>query len=75
MLGEPGFTKFDEKEDGSVELEITISCRPQFDLGDYKALVPEMTAPTVSEEEIEEQLKDMASQGAELQKNQKKKNG
>jgi trigger factor len=73
MLGEPGFTKFDEKEDGSVELEITISCRPQFDLGDYKALVPEMTAPTVSEEEIEEQLKDMASQGAELQKIKRKR--
>lgn len=67
IIGEPAVTKFDKKEDGSVEFEITMNLRPEIILGDYKALVPAMTLPEVTDAEIEDQLNDIASQGASLQ--------
>lgn len=73
LIGEPNFTKFEEKEDGSIEIEITASCRPEIVLGDYKALVPEMTAPTVDDKELEDQLNEMAAQGAPLEKIKRKR--
>ena len=73
LIGEPNFTKFDEKEDGSVEFEITASCKPNFDLGDYKKLIPAMTAPTVDAKDVEDQLNEMASQGAPLEKIKRKR--
>ena len=73
LIGEPNFTKFDEKEDGSIELEITASCRPNISLGDYKSLVPEMTTPEVDEKEVEDQLNEMASQGAPMEKLKRKR--
>ena len=67
IIGEPAVTKFDKKEDGSVEFEITMNLRPEIVLGDYKALVPAMTLPEVTDAEIEEQLNDIASQGASME--------
>ena len=73
LIGEPAVTKFDKQDDKSINIEIQVSCRPEFDLGDYKALVPKMTAPVVEDKEIEEQLKEMASQGAPLTKIKRKR--
>jgi len=73
LVGEPAITKFDKKDDKSINVEIQISCRPKFDLGDYKALIPEMEMPTVDDKEVEEQLKDMAAQGAPLTKIKRKR--
>ncbi len=67
IIGEPAVTKFDKNEDGSVEFEITMNLRPEVVLGDYKSFVPAMTAPVVTDAEIEEQLNDIASQGAILE--------
>jgi len=67
IIGEPAITKFDKKEDGSVEFEISVNLRPNVVLGDYKALVPQMKLPEVTEAEIEEQLNEIASQGAALE--------
>jgi len=64
LIGEPAITKFDEQDDKSLEVELTIYCKPQFDLGDYKSFIPKMTAPTVSDKDVQEQLNEMASQGA-----------
>jgi trigger factor len=64
LIGEPGISKFEEKDDKSLEVELTISCKPKFDLGDYKSLIPEMQEPTVSVQDVEEQLNEMASQSA-----------
>ncbi len=67
IIGEPAVTKFDKKEDGSVEFEITLNVRPEVVLGDYKSFIPAMSIPEVTEAEIEEQLNDIASQGATLE--------
>jgi len=64
LIGEPAITKFEEKDDKSLEVELTVYCKPQFDLGDYKSLIPKMTAPKVTKKDVEEQLEEMASQGA-----------
>jgi trigger factor len=73
LIGEPNFTKFDEKEDGSIEVEIAVSCRPNIDLGDYKSLVPAMDVPTVDEKELEAELTKIAEQGAPLEKIKRKR--
>ena len=73
LIGEPNFTKFDEKEDGSIEVEITVSCKPNIDLGDYKSLVPKMDVPTVDEKELEDELSKIAEQGAPLEKFKRKR--
>lgn len=64
LIGEPSVVKFDKKDDNSIEIEIAISCKPQFDLGDYKSFIPKMTTPKVTSKDVEEQLKEMASTGA-----------
>jgi len=73
LIGEPAITKFDKDEDKNITFEISVSCKPQFELGDYKSLIPDMTAPELDEKEIEEQLKEMASQGAPLVKIKRKR--
>ncbi len=66
LIGEPTITKFDKKENGDIETEVKIAIRPNIELGEYKELVEEFEKPTVSEEELEEQLKELAEQNAEL---------
>ena len=73
LIGEPAVTKFDKKEDGSIDIEIQISCKPQFDLGDYKALLPEIKTKKVTAKEIEEKLEGMASHSAPLTKLKRKR--
>jgi len=64
LIGEPAITKFEEKDDKSLEVELTVYCKPKFDLGDYKSFIPKMTAPVVTSEDVQEQLEEMASQGS-----------
>ena len=73
LIGEPAISKFDEKEDGSLEVELSVSCRPEFSLGDYKSFIPKLTAPKVTDKEVQEQLNEMASTGAEPTKIKRKR--
>ncbi|MEA2017331.1 MAG: trigger factor [Campylobacterota bacterium] len=73
LIGEPAVTKFDKKDDGSIEVEINLSCKPQFDLGDYKALLPEIKTKKVTAKEIDEKLEGMASHSAPLAKLKRKR--
>ncbi|MEA3354082.1 MAG: trigger factor [Campylobacterota bacterium] len=73
LIGEPAITKFDKKDNGDIDVEIQISCRPDFDLGDYKALLPEVEVKTVEDSEIEERLKEMAGSQAPLEKIKRKR--
>ena len=73
LIGEPAITKFDKQENGDIEIEIELSCRPVVELGDYKALLPEITAIEVTDAEVEERINTMASQGAPLQKIKRKR--
>jgi trigger factor len=67
LIGEPAITKFDQKEDGSIEFEVTMSVKPEVVLGDYKSFIPTMSLPEISESEIDEELKNIAEQGASLE--------
>src|SRR5574344_1747147 len=68
LIGEPTISKFEKKDNGSVELEISVACKPQINLGDYKSLVPEVKAIEVAIEKIDERLTEIAKESAPLQK-------
>ncbi len=67
FLGEPFFEKYEENDE-TIELEMIVSKRPEFELGDYSDLVPEYEKPTASEEEIEKELQEIAKQYAKPKK-------
>jgi trigger factor len=73
LIGEPAITKFDQKEDGSIDVEIKFSMKPAVDLGDYKALLPEVKAIEVTDEEIDERIDQMAKSSAPLEKLKRKR--
>eukprot|EP01029_Cantina_marsupialis_P010516 TRINITY_DN239988_c0_g1_i1.p1 TRINITY_DN239988_c0_g1~~TRINITY_DN239988_c0_g1_i1.p1 ORF type:complete len:434 (-),score=164.63 TRINITY_DN239988_c0_g1_i1:1268-2569(-) len=73
LVGEPGISKFDKKEDGSIEVEIKVACKPAVELGDYKALLPEVEDKAVDAKEIDSRLEDMAKQSAPLEKIKRKR--
>jgi len=66
LIGEPAVTKFDKKENGDIEVTIKIAMRPEIELGDYKNVIEEFEKPTVTDEELEEKLKEIAEENAEL---------
>lgn len=73
LVGEPLISKFDKKEDGSIDVEIKVACKPNIDLGDYKALVPEVEDKKVDAKEIDERLEGLAKQSAPLEKIKRKR--
>jgi len=60
LIGEPHFTSFDKKEDGSIALTIKIAMRPQIDLGDYTSHVPAFKKPKVTAKAVTERIQDIA---------------
>ncbi len=68
LIGEPSVTKFDKKEDGSIEIELSVACKPNIDLGDYKSLIPEVKDIDVDIKEIDARLTEIASSSAPLEK-------
>ncbi len=67
LIGEPVFDKFEEKEE-QIEIEMRIAFRPEIDLGDYKSLIPEVKEAEVSDEEVENRIKDMLKAVAPFKK-------
>jgi len=65
VVGEPSFTKFEEKE-GGLELEMKLSFRPTINVEGYKECVPEYKAPKVTKKEIAERLQKTLTLVAEL---------
>ncbi len=59
VIGNPVFEKFEDKGD-TKELELIISLKPQIDLGDYSDLTPEFEKPEASEDEINEEIENIA---------------
>ncbi len=68
LIGEPSISKFEKKEDGSIEVEISVACKPNIDLGDYKSLVPAVDLKDIDEAEITARLEEIAKSSAPLQK-------
>ena len=73
IIGEPAITKFDKKEDGNIDIEIQISCKPEIELGDYKSLLPEIEDKEVTDEEVDSRINEMASGSAPLEKIKRKR--
>ncbi len=68
IIGEPAITKFDKQDNGDIEIEIKLACKPSFELGDYKSLLPEIEDKEVTDEEINERITAIASQSATFAK-------
>lgn len=68
LIGEPTFSKFDQKEDGSIEVEIKIATKPAIDLGDYKSLVPTVEVKEIDSKDVDSRLEEMAKSSAPLAK-------
>ena len=73
LIGEPAVTKFDKKDDGSIEVELKLASKPVVELGDYKALLPKITTKKVTAKEVDERITQMASGDAPLEKIKRKR--
>ena len=73
LIGEPAISKFDKKDNGDIEVEIKVACKPEVELGDYKALIPAVEDKEVDAKEIDSRLEDMAAQSAPLTKIKRKR--
>ncbi|WP_419673047.1 trigger factor [Aliarcobacter butzleri] len=68
LIGEPSVTKFDKKDNGDIEVELSVACKPNIDLGDYKSLVPAVKAIEIDIEKIDDRLTEIAQSSAPLEK-------
>jgi len=68
LIGEPSFSKFDKKEDGSIDVEISLATKPQIDLGEYKNLLPAVEDKEIDVKEIDARLEEIAKSSAPLEK-------
>ena len=73
LIGEPTISKFDKKEDGSIDVEISVAVKPVVDLGDYKSLVPAVEAKEIDIKEIDARLEEIAKSSAPLEKISRKR--
>ncbi|AXX85367.1 trigger factor [Aliarcobacter skirrowii] len=68
LIGEPTISKFDKKDNGDIEVEISVATKPNIDLGDYKKLLPDVKAIEIDAKKIDERIEEIASQSAPLTK-------
>ena len=64
IIGEPVFTKF-ERGDEKTEIEIKISLKPDVKIEGYEEIIPEIELPQISEEDVENKIKEYAKEVAE----------
>lgn len=65
VVGEPSFSKFEEK-DGGLELVMKLSFKPTIVIEGYKECVPEYKTPKITKKEISERLEKTLALVAEL---------
>ncbi|RXJ94518.1 trigger factor [Arcobacter sp. AHV-9/2010] len=68
LIGEPTISKFDKKDNGDIEVEISVATKPNIDLGDYKKLLPDVKAIEIDAKKIDERIEEIASSSAPLTK-------
>jgi trigger factor len=68
IIGEPSVKKFDEKESGEIEVEISIATKPEIKIEGYKELIPDFETPEVTEEEVKERINEMLKSSAPIEK-------
>ncbi|MGB9801708.1 MAG: trigger factor family protein, partial [Arcobacter sp.] len=72
LIGEPGVSKFDKKDNGDIDVEVKVSSKPKFDLGDYKSLIPAVKEKKVAKKDLTERLENLAKGSAPLEKIKRK---
>ena len=73
LIGEPNISKFDKKEDGSIDVEVTVAIKPTIDLGDYKSLLPAIEDKEIDVKDIDARLEEISTSSAPLAKIAKKR--
>jgi len=73
MIGQPTFKKYDKKEDGSIEVEVEISLRPNPELEGYMDVVPKFEKPKADPKEVEAKLEELAKENAPYEKLKRKR--
>lgn len=56
------------KKTGDIEVELSVACKPNIDLGDYKSLVPAVKAIEIDIKKIDDRLTEIAQSSAPLEK-------
>ena len=77
LIGEPNISKFD-KSDDKIEVTVKVAQRPVIELGDYAAMVKEFDKPTVSDEDVDARIAELAQSQAplvDIKRNRKMKAG
>ena len=67
IIGEPNVSKFEENE-GSLEVEIKISLRPDIKIENYKELIPDIKGVKVTKKEVDEEIAMLIEANAPLKK-------
>jgi trigger factor len=73
VIGEPAITKYEKQDNGDIEIEVNVACKPSVELGDYKALIPEVKEKDVDEKDLTARLDEMAKSSAPLAKIKRKR--
>ena len=68
IIGEPSVKKFEETENGDVEVEIMIATKPAMKIENYKELIPDFEVPEVTDEEVQERINEMLKSSAPIKK-------
>lgn len=77
LIGEPTISQFD-KSDDKIEVAIKVAMRPQIDVGDVDACIPDVKKPDVKDKDVEARIKELAEGQAPLvniKRNRKMKEG
>jgi len=68
IIGEPTFKKYEKNDDGSIDVEMTLSIQPTIEVEGYEKLAIEYEEPTVEEKEIEEKIDKILEQNSPFKK-------
>jgi trigger factor len=60
LIGDPQVVRFEELDNGNVDVEVQISSKPVIDLGDYRAYIPEVDIITISDDEVKAKITSIA---------------
>ncbi|WP_170000500.1 trigger factor [Campylobacter sp. RM9328] len=67
IIGEPSVSKFD-KNDDSLDVEMTVSFKPNVDVSGYEELIPDFATPRVLKKDIDEKKNELLKMMAPLEK-------
>ncbi|CZE46505.1 trigger factor [Campylobacter geochelonis] len=70
LLGDPGFSKFEENENG-IDAELELSFKPTIDVSGYEESISEYATPRVTKKEIEAKIEEFLTMIAPLEKIEK----